>query len=568
MGFIVYQMDVKSAFLYGKIDEEVYVSQPLGFLDPKYPQKVYKVVKAIYGLHQAPKAWYATLSTFLLKNGYRRGTINKTLFIKKDKHDIILVQVYVDDIIFGSTKKSWCDEFEALMKSRFQMSSMGELTFFLGLQVKQKEDVHQLILRSLIFKDEEAVMWMSINIGNPQQGVVNFLAGDLFLGNAKSRPLWLLLLQRQNMLLLQAVVRKFCGFKIRCSFEKKLTMLKIHTDNNVADLLPRHYEVSISTDSAELVPMGKVSTAIETLKKNTPRLAYGVPTDGPYQTNPPSPDDIISYIRIDREGQVRRIRHEEGIDVHEHQILTHEIVPNLKPLEEIIRENVFCLGSSELSNESYVLYDHVMNPLTAHQERKTRKDHGTRRGRHFTSSSSAFDQPSSSHLNDNDDGNGEGTSRASTPSPIRFVNSLTNDVPQVFQTPPNIDPHMEPFYTLQTEIINCQVQIRDEHRGGLRLIGKGLRNLWKNMKNDEDVTTTPSPTTTSSSPTPLNAPSKTPSTNQTSSIQENTSSFFQSKPQISPPSSNEPTSPQPLNPLLDNISDVPPRPSNPQPLQS
>ncbi|GJR07652.1 putative ribonuclease H-like domain-containing protein [Tanacetum coccineum] len=139
-GLIVYQMDVKSAFLYGKIDEEVYVSQPPGFLNPKCPQKVYKVVKALYGLHQAPKAWYATLSTFLLKNGYRRGTIDKTLFLKKDKHDIILVQVYVDDIIFGSTKKSWCDEFEALMKSRFQMSSMGELTFFLGLQVKQKPD--------------------------------------------------------------------------------------------------------------------------------------------------------------------------------------------------------------------------------------------------------------------------------------------------------------------------------------------------------------------------------------------------------------------------------------------
>ncbi|GKA50981.1 putative ribonuclease H-like domain-containing protein [Tanacetum coccineum] len=140
MGFIVYQMDVKSVFLYGKIDEEVYVSQPPNFIDPKYPKKVYKVVKSLYDLHQALKAWYATLSTFLLKNRYRRGTIDKTLFIKKDKHDIILVQVYVDDIIFGSTKKSWCDEFEALMKSRFQMSSMGELTFFLGLQVKQKAD--------------------------------------------------------------------------------------------------------------------------------------------------------------------------------------------------------------------------------------------------------------------------------------------------------------------------------------------------------------------------------------------------------------------------------------------
>ncbi|GJS77986.1 putative ribonuclease H-like domain-containing protein [Tanacetum coccineum] len=117
MGFIVYQMDVKSAFMYGTIDEEVYVSQPPSFVDPNHPNKVYKVVKALYGLHQAHRAWYATLSTFLEQSGYRRGTIDKTLFIKKDKNDIMLVQVYVDDIIFGSTKKSWCDEFEALMIS-------------------------------------------------------------------------------------------------------------------------------------------------------------------------------------------------------------------------------------------------------------------------------------------------------------------------------------------------------------------------------------------------------------------------------------------------------------------
>nr|GFA17414.1 copia protein [Tanacetum cinerariifolium] len=90
-GFIVYQMDVKSAFLYGTIDEEVYLTQPLGFVDLKFPHKVYKVVKALYGLHQAPRAWYATLSTFLEKSGYRRGDINKTLFIKQDKKDIMLV---------------------------------------------------------------------------------------------------------------------------------------------------------------------------------------------------------------------------------------------------------------------------------------------------------------------------------------------------------------------------------------------------------------------------------------------------------------------------------------------
>ncbi|GJT60376.1 RNA-directed DNA polymerase, eukaryota, reverse transcriptase zinc-binding domain protein [Tanacetum coccineum] len=186
----------------------------------------------------------------------------------------------------------------------------------------------------------------------------------------------------------------------------------------------------------------------------------------------------------------------------------------------------------ELYKESYLLYDRVMNPLTAQQERKTRKDRGMKRGRHSTSSSSAFDQPSSSHLNDDDDGNGEGTSRASTSSPIRYISSLTNEVPEVFQNPPNIEPHLEPFTPVKLKSSTVKY------------------------------------TTTSSSPTPLNAPSKTTSTNQTSSSQENTSSSFHSKLQISPPSSHEPNSPHHLNPLLDNILDVPPRPLNPQPLQS
>ncbi|GJT04586.1 hypothetical protein Tco_0839048 [Tanacetum coccineum] len=137
----------------------------------------------------------------------------------------------------------------------------------------------------------------------------------------------------------------------------------------------------------------------------------------------------------------------------------------------------------ELNSESYVLYDHVMTPLTAQLEQKPKKDRGMRRGRHSTSSSSAFDQPSSSHLNDDDDyGNDEGTSRASTPSPIRYVNSLTDQVPQVFQNLPNIEPHLEPFYTRQTEIINRQVQLRDENCGGVRSIGKSLRRLWRNIK--------------------------------------------------------------------------------------
>ncbi|KAJ9535421.1 hypothetical protein OSB04_un001464 [Centaurea solstitialis] len=138
--FKVYQMDVKSAFLYGKIEEEVYVCQPPGFEDPKFPDKVYKLRKALYGLHQAPRAWYDTLSTYLLENQFERGVIDKTLFIKKKGSYLLLVQIYVDDIIFGATKEEMCKEFEDLMHKRFKMSSMGELTFFLGLQVKQKND--------------------------------------------------------------------------------------------------------------------------------------------------------------------------------------------------------------------------------------------------------------------------------------------------------------------------------------------------------------------------------------------------------------------------------------------
>ncbi|GJQ95435.1 ribonuclease H-like domain-containing protein [Tanacetum coccineum] len=124
MTFVVYQMDVTSAFLYGKIKEEVYVFHPSRFEDPEFHDRVYKVEKALYGLHQAPRAWYETLSTYLLENGFQRGTIDKTLFIKKVKGDILLVQIYVDNIIFGSTKKELCTEFEKLMHKKFQMSSI------------------------------------------------------------------------------------------------------------------------------------------------------------------------------------------------------------------------------------------------------------------------------------------------------------------------------------------------------------------------------------------------------------------------------------------------------------
>ncbi|KAJ0587347.1 putative RNA-directed DNA polymerase [Helianthus annuus] len=142
----VFQKDIKCAFLYGKIQEEVYVCQPPGFEDPFYPNHVYKLNKALYGLKQAPRAWYETLSTFLLSIGFTRGKIDKTLFLKWRGKELMIVQIYVDDIIFGSACSKMCEEFRQLMTAEFEMSVMGELQCFLGLLVKQLQNgtfIHQ-----------------------------------------------------------------------------------------------------------------------------------------------------------------------------------------------------------------------------------------------------------------------------------------------------------------------------------------------------------------------------------------------------------------------------------------
>ncbi|KAL8088621.1 hypothetical protein AgCh_038409 [Apium graveolens] len=138
--FKVFQMDVKSAFLNGELEEEVYVEQPPGFVNPKFPNHVYRLHKALYGLKQSPRAWYETLTQFLLESGFHRGTIDKTLFFLNHGKDLLLVQIYVDDIIFGSTNTKLCERFSKLMQSRYQMSIMGQLSYFLGLQVKQTEE--------------------------------------------------------------------------------------------------------------------------------------------------------------------------------------------------------------------------------------------------------------------------------------------------------------------------------------------------------------------------------------------------------------------------------------------
>ncbi|GJW36002.1 putative ribonuclease H-like domain-containing protein [Tanacetum coccineum] len=342
MGFIVYQMDVKSAFLYGKIDEEVYVSQPPGFIDPKFPKKVYKVVKALYGLHQALKAWYATLSTFLLKSGYRRGTIDKTLFIKKDKNDIMLVQVYVDDIIFGSTKSQTERQDWFLYTSGMYVAEILKKFDFVSVKTASTPMRTEKPL-SRVYACSRFQVTPKTSYLNAVKRIFRYLKGKPKLGlwyprvssfdleaysdsdyaganlDRKSttggcqflgRRLISWQCKKQTIVATSTTEAEYvaaancCGqvlwiqnqmhHFIRDAYEKKLIqVLKIHTDDNVADLLTKAFDVSrdkdgiealllpnlfilaltiVSTDSAKLIPLGKDSTAIETLKKIPPRV--------------------------------------------------------------------------------------------------------------------------------------------------------------------------------------------------------------------------------------------------------------------------------------------------------
>nr|GEW49722.1 hypothetical protein [Tanacetum cinerariifolium] len=232
MGFTVYQMDVKSAFLYGTIDEKVYVMQPPGFQDLEFTAKVYKVEKAMYGLHQASRAWYDTLSKYLLTNGFQRDTIDQTLFIRRQRRDFILVQVYVDDIIFGSSNPPLCREFEALMHDKFQMSAMGELNFFFGLQVLQKEDGVFLsqdkyvgdILKKFGYSDVRSSN-TPMDKENPWGKDRTRKDVDLHLYRSMIGSLMYLTASRPDIM-----------------FAKLISVDHIHTDENVADLLTKPFD--------------------------------------------------------------------------------------------------------------------------------------------------------------------------------------------------------------------------------------------------------------------------------------------------------------------------------------
>ncbi|GKB51085.1 ribonuclease H-like domain-containing protein [Tanacetum coccineum] len=260
--FIVYQMDVKSSFSYGKIEEEVYVCQPPGFEDPEFPDKVYKSNKSFIWSTSTPIAWYETLSTYLLDNGFKRGQIDKTFFIKRVKDDILLVQVYVDDIIFGSTRKEICTEFEKIIHKRFQMSYMGELTFSLDYMMTQKDeksttDVCHFWKRLISWQCKKQtivanstteakyvaaascyghVLWIQnqmLDYG------YNFMNTKIFIDNEST-----ICIVKNPVFYSRTKHIEIRHHFIRDSNKKKLIqMFKIHTDHNVSDLLTKAFDV-------------------------------------------------------------------------------------------------------------------------------------------------------------------------------------------------------------------------------------------------------------------------------------------------------------------------------------
>ncbi|GJV75437.1 retrovirus-related pol polyprotein from transposon TNT 1-94 [Tanacetum coccineum] len=335
--------------------EKVYVAQPPGFIDFEKPDHVYKLKKALYGLKQAPKAWYDRLKAFLIKHEYKIGMVDNTLFTKKKSLNLIIVQIYVDDIIFGLTCQDMCDEFAKIMHDEFEMSMMGELNFFLGLQIKQMEDgiffnqskyIKEMLKKfgledskpmktpmssdTKLTKDEECESVDSTKyrgmIGTTHLGLwYPKGTGIETIVYADSDHAGDYVDQKST-----SGICTFVGCCLTSWFSKKQTAL------------------AISTIEAEYVSAGKAcqqalwmkqalidydGACVFTDRWSLDELVYGAPSEGPYQTNVPSPDDIISYIREDREGQVTRIHHQEEVEVQDYQILTREIVSTLKPLE-------------------------------------------------------------------------------------------------------------------------------------------------------------------------------------------------------------------------------------------
>ncbi|GJU90065.1 retrovirus-related pol polyprotein from transposon TNT 1-94 [Tanacetum coccineum] len=445
----------QSAFLNGFINEEVYVAQPLGFID--FEKLDHELKKALYDLKQAPKAWYDTLKAFLIKHEYKMGMIDNTLFTKKKSSNLIIVQIYVDDIIFGLTCQDMCDEFAKIMHDEFEMSMMGELNFFLGLQIKQigdgiffnqskyiKEMLKKFVLEeskpmktpmssdTKLTKDEELSAFVHASKRLPKPLTLKRLS----VSSDTLKSYALRIMKKQTALAISTT-------KAKCVSTGKACQQALWMKQALIDYDVRLDDVLVMCDNKGAIDLSK-----------NPDCS----SKGRYKTTPPSPNVVKSFIQIPLQGQVTRTKNKKTVVVDKSKILTRGIQPHMKPWVDIIRENAICLGGHkdhvsaclchmfyyietstrynlaffilkrmektrnkpkellpygmlltrlfkhvvyvflELAIDHYISHDRVMHPLAPHYERKTRSDHGKKRPResNASSSSTTLNHPSSS----------------------------------------------------------------------------------------------------------------------------------------------------------------------------
>nr|GEW73604.1 uncharacterized mitochondrial protein AtMg00810-like [Tanacetum cinerariifolium] len=340
---------------YGLIKEEVYVCQPPRFEDPNFPNKVYNIEKALYGLHQAPRAWYEILSTYLLDNRFQKGKIEKTSFIKKDKSDILLVQVYVDYIIFESTRKELCTKFEKITHKKSKMSSIGELTFFLGLQVKQKEDgifisqdkyVNEILkkfdfsdvktasipmkTKKPLIKDEDGVE-VDVYMYRSMIGSLMYLTSsrpDIIFAYSKDSHFDLVAYTNSDYAGASLDWKSIIGgcqfLGCRDSNEKKLIqMIKINTDQNVADLLTKAFDAKNINGEAH------IHTKVDGKKVIISQAT------------------IMRYLKFEDEG---------GVDC-----LSNEVIfKQLTLMGSTMASAIICLATNQKSNFSKYIFDSML----------------------------------------------------------------------------------------------------------------------------------------------------------------------------------------------------------------
>ncbi|GKD41401.1 retrovirus-related pol polyprotein from transposon TNT 1-94 [Tanacetum coccineum] len=389
LDFKLFQMDVKSAFLNGFINEEVYVAQPPGFIDFEKPNHVYKLKKALYGLKQAPKAWYDRLKAFLIKHEYKMGMVDNTLFTKKKSSNLIIVQIYVDDIIFGSTCQDMCDEFAKIMHDEFEMSMMGELNFFLGLQIKQMED-------GIFFNQSKYIKEMLKKFGledsKPMKTPMSSdtkLTKDEECESVDSTKYRGMIVSHPDMWSLD-----YLSISVPSKGRYKTTPPSPNVIKSLVQV-PRQGQVTRGHRDY-------VSACLC-------HMLYCIETSTPYN---------LAFFILKRMEKTRN--------------KPKELLPYGMLLTRLFKHVVSVFR--ELVIDHYLSHDQVMHPIIPHYEQKTRSDHGKKRPRESNARSSftTLNHPSSDRpLDDIIDVNDEESFHSNSSSPSQNVSSSSNVVPRV-----------------------------------------------------------------------------------------------------------------------------------------